>query len=148
MTDTPGICGDVDDPSTLISEISLQQASTLKRRNYHRRHDSQGGLLHCRTGGRSREGIYYRRRIPHALLIEILTDEGIGTMFIKGIDYGYITELDKRYIANTYARFPVVVASGKGSIITDIHGNKYIDLGTGISVTHSVLRMMLGRMLL
>ena len=47
---------------------------------------------------------------------------------------GYITELDKRYIANTYARFPVVVASGKGSIITDIHGNKYIDLGTGISV--------------
>ena len=30
MTDTPGICGDVDDPSTLISEISLQQASTLK----------------------------------------------------------------------------------------------------------------------
>ena len=23
-------------------------------------------------------------RIPHALLIEILTDEGIGTMFIKG----------------------------------------------------------------
>lgn len=38
------------------------------------------------------------------------------------------------YIANTYGRFDVVFASGKGSIVTDENGKKYIDLGSGIAV--------------
>ncbi|MBQ8415298.1 MAG: aminotransferase class III-fold pyridoxal phosphate-dependent enzyme [Clostridia bacterium] len=43
-------------------------------------------------------------------------------------------ELDQNYIANTYARFPVEIVSGKGSIATDSDGKEYIDLGTGIAV--------------
>ena len=46
-----------------------------------------------------------------------------------------ITSLDKEYIAGTYARFPVELVSGKGSIVTDTNGKDYIDLGSGIGVT-------------
>ena len=42
--------------------------------------------------------------------------------------------LDKTYIANTYARFPVELASGKGSLARDVNGKEYIDLGSGIAV--------------
>ncbi len=42
--------------------------------------------------------------------------------------------LDRTYIANTYARFPVELVSGHGSILTDADGKDYIDMGTGIAV--------------
>ena len=42
--------------------------------------------------------------------------------------------LDKTYVANTYARFPVEIISGKGSILVDSEGKEYIDLGAGIAV--------------
>lgn len=45
-----------------------------------------------------------------------------------------ITENDKQYIANTYARFPVELVSGKGAILKDSEGKEYIDLGSGIAV--------------
>ncbi len=45
-----------------------------------------------------------------------------------------VFELDNRYIAHTYARFPLQLAGGKGSIVTDETGKAYIDLGTGIAV--------------
>ena len=47
----------------------------------------------------------------------------------------FITDIDKKYIANTYARFPVELVSGKGSIVVDSDGKEYIDLGSGIAVT-------------
>ncbi len=46
-----------------------------------------------------------------------------------------ITSLDTAYVAGTYKRFPVEVASGKGSVLTDTNGKEYIDMGTGIGVT-------------
>lgn len=45
-----------------------------------------------------------------------------------------ITDKDKQYVANTYGRAPIEVASGKGSILTDTSGKTYIDLGSGIAV--------------
>ncbi len=45
-----------------------------------------------------------------------------------------IKALDKTYIANTYARFPVELISGKGSLAWDASGREYIDLGSGIAV--------------
>lgn len=45
-----------------------------------------------------------------------------------------ITENDKKYIANTYARFPVELVSGKGALLKDSSGKEYIDLGAGIAV--------------
>jgi acetylornithine/N-succinyldiaminopimelate aminotransferase len=43
-------------------------------------------------------------------------------------------EMDQKYIANTYARFPVALVSGKGSILVDETGKEYIDLTSGIAV--------------
>ncbi len=45
-----------------------------------------------------------------------------------------IISLDKQFVANTYARFPLVLKSGKGSLVKDEQGKEYIDLGTGIAV--------------
>ena len=43
-----------------------------------------------------------------------------------------IKRLDKTYIAGTYARFPVQLVSGKGSLAWDEDGKEYIDFGSGI----------------
>lgn len=45
-----------------------------------------------------------------------------------------IQEKDQAYIANTYARFPVVIKSGNGSLVWDENGKQYIDLSGGIAV--------------
>ncbi len=46
-----------------------------------------------------------------------------------------IKELDSKYVANTYARFPIEIVSGKGSKLYDENGKEYIDMGTGIGVS-------------
>ena len=43
--------------------------------------------------------------------------------------------IDQQYVANTYARFPVEIVSGKGSLVYDETGKEYIDMGSGIGVT-------------
>ena len=45
-----------------------------------------------------------------------------------------IMQLDDTYIAHTYARFPVRLVEGEGSILWDESGRRYIDLGSGIAV--------------
>ena len=45
-----------------------------------------------------------------------------------------VKEIDKQYIANTYARFDLQLVKGKGSLVYDEAGKEYIDLGTGIAV--------------
>ncbi len=46
-----------------------------------------------------------------------------------------IIQLDRTYIAGTYKRFPVEIVSGKGSLVRDVNGREYIDMGSGIAVT-------------
>ncbi len=45
-----------------------------------------------------------------------------------------ITSNDNQFVANTYARFPIELVSGKGAILKDSNGKEYIDLGSGIAV--------------
>ena len=45
-----------------------------------------------------------------------------------------IKQIDKEYVAGTYARFPIQLACGKGALIKDEDGKEYIDLGAGIAV--------------
>lgn len=45
-----------------------------------------------------------------------------------------IKQNDNLYIANTYARFPIELVSGKGSLVYDDDGKEYIDMSTGIAV--------------
>ncbi len=46
-----------------------------------------------------------------------------------------LQNIDKQYVANTYKRFPIEIVSGKGSIVYDDAGKRYIDMGSGIAVT-------------
>ncbi len=48
---------------------------------------------------------------------------------------GALTELDRAFVANTYARFPVELIRGEGSKVYDTDGKEYIDMGSGIGVT-------------
>jgi acetylornithine/N-succinyldiaminopimelate aminotransferase len=40
----------------------------------------------------------------------------------------------KKYLANTYARFPLVVTKGEGCWVWDMHGRRYLDFLSGIAV--------------
>lgn len=45
-----------------------------------------------------------------------------------------IKEKDSAYIAGTYARFPINLVRGEGSLVWDNEGKEYIDLNSGIAV--------------
>lgn len=84
MTDIAGILKDKDDPSTLISAIRVGELPRLVSDGI-----IQGGMIPkaecCRNAiewGVNRVFII-DGRVPHAILIEMLTNEGIGTMFTK-----------------------------------------------------------------
>ena len=88
MTDIAGILRDKDDPSTLISEINVSDAPQLIREGV-----ISGGMIpkiNCCIEA-IRRGVHkvfvIDGRIPHAILIETLTDAGIGTMFTSGNTY-------------------------------------------------------------
>ncbi len=85
MTDTVGLCYDKDDPSTLISKVFVSDAPKLIRDGV-----ISGGMIpkiNCCIEA-IRRGVHkvfiIDGRIPHSILIETLTDEGIGTMFVSG----------------------------------------------------------------
>jgi acetylornithine/N-succinyldiaminopimelate aminotransferase len=44
-------------------------------------------------------------------------------------------EKDKKFVANTYNRFPLEIVKGQGCFCYDKEGKEYIDLGSGIGVT-------------
>lgn len=48
---------------------------------------------------------------------------------------GALQELDKTYVAGTYARFSVELVRGQGSLLYDTDGKEYIDMGSGIGVS-------------
>jgi len=83
MTDIAGILRDKNDPSSLISVINVSEAPQLMREGV-----IQGGMIpkvECCIDA-IRRGVHrvfiIDGRIPHSILIETMTDEGIGTMFI------------------------------------------------------------------
>ena len=45
-----------------------------------------------------------------------------------------LKNIDKQFVANTYARFDIEIVGGKGSRVYDDGGKEYIDLATGIAV--------------
>jgi acetylornithine/N-succinyldiaminopimelate aminotransferase len=45
-----------------------------------------------------------------------------------------IQSLEQKYLLQTYARYPLVIARGKGVYVYDAEGNKYLDLVGGLGV--------------
>lgn len=84
LTDIEGVYRDKDDPGTLISELDLEEAHELIKDGY-----IGGGMLpklnNCIDAvenGVSRVHIM-DGRIPHCLLLEIFTNNGIGTAILS-----------------------------------------------------------------
>ena len=86
MTDVAGILRDKDDPSTLIRELNVEEAVGLFREGI-----IAGGMIpkvDCCIEAINmgvEKVIIMDGRIPHAILMELLTDEGAGTM-VKGVE--------------------------------------------------------------
>ena len=84
MTDTVGVLRDKDDPETLISKINIDEIDGLKNDGV-----ICGGMIPkvecCAEAIKRGVGRVFiiDGRVPHSILIEMMTDEGLGTMFVK-----------------------------------------------------------------
>ena len=85
MTDIAGILRDKDDPSTLIPHITVGEAKELYASGV-----ISGGMIpkvDCCIDALEHgvdNVVIMDGRIPHSILMELLTDEGAGTMVMKG----------------------------------------------------------------
>ena len=85
MTDIAGILKDKDDPSTLIPHITTSEAKELYASGV-----ISGGMIpkvDCCIDAIAHgvdHVVIMDGRIPHSILMELLTDEGAGTMVMKG----------------------------------------------------------------
>jgi acetylglutamate kinase len=85
MTDIAGILKDKDDPSTLIPHITTSEAKELYASGV-----ISGGMIpkvDCCIDAIEHgvdHVVIMDGRIPHSILMELLTDEGAGTMVMKG----------------------------------------------------------------
>ncbi len=83
LTDTPGILHDYHDPSTLIKILDIQKARNLIDKEI-----VSGGMIpkvNCCVRSLAqgvRAAHILDGRLPHSLLLEILTDEGTGSMIV------------------------------------------------------------------
>ncbi len=83
MTDIAGILRDKDDPATLIPEVTISEAAKLREEGV-----VSGGMIPkvecCVEAIRRgvRKVIIMDGRVPHSILMELLTDEGAGTMVL------------------------------------------------------------------
>ena len=85
MTDIAGVMRDKNDPTTLIPRLTIREAVELFEQDV-----IAGGMIpkveccidaiHCGV----ESAIIMDGRVPHSILMEILTDEGAGTMVIQG----------------------------------------------------------------
>lgn len=88
MTDIEGILRDKDDPTSLISRIFIEDAPKLVEEGI-----ISGGMIpkvQCCVDAINwgvRKVFVIDGRVKHSIIIEVLTDEGIGTMFVNGEDY-------------------------------------------------------------
>lgn len=84
LTDVPGICTNPADDTTLISTVTESQVEEMIRTGV-----IKGGMLpkvraciEALDGG-VRKAHIIDAGIPHSLLLEIFTDEGVGTQIVK-----------------------------------------------------------------
>lgn len=81
LSDIPGLLKDVNDPDSLISEISIDEIDALIENGV-----ISGGMIpkikSCEKAIRSgvKKAVMIDGRIPHSIIIEMLTSEGIGTL--------------------------------------------------------------------
>ncbi len=84
LSDIPGLLRDVNDPESLIPEIHVDEVPALIESGI-----ISGGMIpkmkSCEKAVRSgvKKAVMIDGRIPHSILIEMFSDEGIGTLMTK-----------------------------------------------------------------
>jgi acetylglutamate kinase len=85
LTDVPGVMRDLKDISTLMSTLTLAQVDELIKSDV-----IVGGMIpkvnscvEALKGGGVNKTHIVDARMPHALLLEFFTDQGVGTQIIK-----------------------------------------------------------------
>ncbi len=84
MTNVDGILEDSSDPSSLITDITIAEAKSLKEKGI-----ISGGMIpkvDCcikAIEAGTRKVVIINGMVPHAIIMELLTDEGVGTL-VKG----------------------------------------------------------------
>jgi acetylglutamate kinase len=84
LTNVRGVMRDPDDPESLIASLEVSDIKTLIEQNV-----IQGGMIPkvnaCLDAlkGNVKKTHIIDARIPHALLLEIFTDQGVGTEIVK-----------------------------------------------------------------
>ncbi len=82
MTDIVGLCRDKDDPETLIHKVYISDTPALIAQGI-----ISGGMIPKIDGMTKalrqgcKKAFIIDGRVPHSILMEMLTDEGMGTMF-------------------------------------------------------------------
>ena len=138
LTDVRGLLRDPADESTLLQKVGLSEVPLLVREGV-----IQGGMIPkvecCVEAVRS--GVERTHildgTVPHAILLELLSDEGIGTMILEGgadMTFDELKALDHAHTLQTYGRFDVDVDHGQGATLWDLAGRTYIDFTSGIGV--------------
>jgi acetylglutamate kinase len=83
LSDVPGLMRDREDPESLIPSVQTAQVETLIRQKV-----IEGGMIPKVQGAVAalRQGVQKTHmidgRLPHALLLEIFTNEGVGTEIV------------------------------------------------------------------
>lgn len=83
MTNIAGVLQDKNDPSSIIPEISLSEAEELKKSGVIS--DGMIPKVDCCIKAIEKgvkKVIIMDGRVPHSILMELLTDEGAGTLFV------------------------------------------------------------------
>ena len=82
MTDTKGLLRDKNDETTLIPSVHLSEVPRLKAEGV-----ISGGMIPkvdcCVEAVRRgvKKAVIIDGRMPHSILVEMLSDEGVGTLF-------------------------------------------------------------------
>ena len=85
LTDVAGVMRDPANPESLISSLTIEQVGQLIKSGV-----IQGGMIpkvtscvEALNGGGVKKTHIVDARLPHALLLEFFTDQGVGTQIIK-----------------------------------------------------------------
>src|SRR5665648_172695 len=149
MTDVIGLLKEKDNEESLISSVNISEIPELIEKQI-----IVGGMVpkveSCVEAIKQgvKEATIIDGRIEHSILIELFSNEGIGTLFHKnwkGIRIRKVYKMEKtkadilkkqdeKYIGGTYKRSDLCLAEGSKASVKDLEGKEYIDFSSGIGV--------------
>src|SRR3954454_9134751 len=163
LTDVEGLYRDWPDSDDVIGHISPEALAEMMPTLSSDMVPKMQACLNAVSNGVRRATVVDGRE-PHAVLLEIFTDDGIGTQVLPGAETtirsalrkepempgterspatspatGPVTStgLQERYagsLMNTFGPPKLVLARGEGCYVWDADGNRYLDLLGGIAV--------------